>query len=164
MYVLGHIGLTVAAVRRLERDVDTRWAALLALAPDILDKPLSRLVPELAHHNTRGLGHSIAFSLCVLGALLLWKRKPRPALVLWGCYVGHFVLDAMWSGHNPRILLWPLLGDFPPHVYGSFFGWMTLWNVTGEIAGLAVLVSLARTYGPLDRSKFSTFLKTGALS
>ena len=49
MYVLGHIGLTVAAVRRLERDVDTRWAALLALAPDILaGKVRGRVVFEVA--------------------------------------------------------------------------------------------------------------------
>ncbi len=144
MYVLGHVGLTLAAARRVERDVDARWVALLALAPDLLDKPLSRLTPHLAHHNTRSLGHSLAFSLCVLGALLLWKRKPRPALVLWGCYAGHFLLDAMWSGHNPRILFWPLLGDFPPPVYGPFFSWMTLWNVLGEVAGLIALVRLYR--------------------
>ena len=159
MFVLGHIGLTLAAAQRLERNVDARWAAFLALAPDILDKPLSRLTPELAHHNTRGLGHSLAFSFCVLGALLLWKRKPKPALVLWGCYAGHFLLDAMWSGLNPRIAFWPLLGDFPPRVMTPLLSWMTLWTVTGELAGLFVLVRL----GLFDRTRRAALLRTGRL-
>lgn len=159
MFVLGHVGLTLAAARRLERDVDARWAAFLALAPDMLDKPLSRLAPELAQRNTRGLGHSLAFSFCVFAALLLWKRKPRTVLVLWGCYAGHLLLDAMWSGVNPRIAFWPLLGAFPPRVMTPFFSWTTVWTVAGELAGLLVLYRL----GLFERAKRAAVLRTGRL-
>ncbi|MDD5303900.1 MAG: metal-dependent hydrolase [Elusimicrobia bacterium] len=164
MYVFGHVGLTVAAARAVDRDVDLRWAALLALAPDLLDKPVSRLWPALVHHNSRGFGHTALFSLFILAALLLRKRRPKPALVLWGCYAGHFLLDAMWMNGNPAVLLWPLLGDFPRPVHGPLVSWLTVWYVVGEIAGLIVVVKLARRHGLLERPKLAAFLESGRLA
>ena len=116
----------------------------LALAPDIIDKPLSRLIPGLVHHNTRGFGHTLLFSAFVFVGLLIWKRRPKAALLLWACYAGHFLLDAMWLSHNPTILFWPLLGDFPLPMRGPFFSGPMLWNILGEIAGLAMLFRLYR--------------------
>ena len=151
MYILGHVGLTLAAARALDRDADLRWAAFLAVAPDLLDKPVARLAPSLVNHSTRAFGHTLLASAAVFLALLLWKRRPKPALLLWGCYAGHFVLDAMWTGHNPPILLWPLLGGFPPPTRGQFFSGVMLWNVLGEAAGLALLVRLFRQRGSPGR-------------
>ncbi len=165
MFVFGHAGLTLAAARAADRETDPRWAILLALGPDLLDKPASVLYPELVHHNTRGFGHTLFFSLFVLGALLIWKRRPKPALVLWGCYAGHFLLDGMWFERNPAVLFWPLLGDFPPlPARGPIFSWMTLWIVLGEIAGLIILYKLARRHGLFKRPRLAAFLKTGRLA
>jgi hypothetical protein len=164
VYVFGHAGLTVAAARAVDPDVDPRWAALLALAPDLLDKPGSRLWPALVNHNTRGFGHTAAFSLVVLTGLLLWKRRAKPALVLWGCYAGHFLLDAMWTKRNPVILFWPLLGDFPPNIRGPFLSWVTLLNVAGEIAGLILLFKLAERYKLFEPGRFAAFLRSGRLA
>lgn len=143
MFVFGHVGLTVGAARKLDPKTDLRWAALLSVAPDLLDKPLSRLVPRLVHHNTRSFGHTALFSLLLLAGLLLWKRRPKAALVLWGCYAGHFLCDAMWSGDNPAILFWPLLGDFPAPVHGALLSPLTAWYLAGEIAGAVILLRLA---------------------
>ncbi|MBI2386820.1 MAG: metal-dependent hydrolase [Elusimicrobia bacterium] len=164
MFVFGHAGLTVAAVRAVDRDVDLRWAVLLAWAPDLIDKPVRHLFPALVSHNTRGFGHTTAFSLLVLAALLLWKRRPRSAVVLWGCYAGHFLLDSMWLHPSPAVLLWPLLGGFPPPVRGPVISWLTLWNVAGEIAGLAVLHRLAKRYGLLERTRLLAYLRSGRLA
>lgn len=164
MYVFGHTGLTVAAAHSADRSVDLRWATFLALAPDLLDKPLSRLLPALVHHNTRSFGHTILFSLVVLAALLLWKRRPKPAFLLWGCYLGHFLFDSMWRNDNPIILFWPLLGDFPRPVRTSIFSEFVLWTVVAEIIGLGILVKLARRHGLFEREKLAAFLRSGRLA
>lgn len=157
MFIFGHAGLTITAARAVDRDVDLRWAALLALGPDLLDKPLSRLIPELVNHNTRGFGHTLLFSLLVFSAALLWKRRLKSAAVLWACYAGHFVFDGMWRNVNPIILLWPALGDFPPNIRGSFWSWYMAAMIAGELAGLAALYRM----GLLDRRRLAAFLKTG---
>jgi hypothetical protein len=144
MLALGHAGLTLAAARAVDRNIDSRLAICLAWGPDILDKPLSRLIPELVNHNTRGFGHTALVALFVLAALLAWTRRPKTAFVLWGCYIGHFLLDRMWREDNHAIFLWPLLGGFPPPVSGTLLAMLTPWNVLGEIAGLALLIRIYR--------------------
>lgn len=139
MYILGHAGLTAEAARRVDPKVDRRWAAALALGPDLVDKPLSVLAPSIAHANTRGIGHSFAFSLLVLAALFAWKRKPRAALLLWACWAGHFVLDLLWLPGNWTFLLWPALGDFPPPSRGPMWSPLTVYNILGEAAGFWLL-------------------------
>jgi inner membrane protein len=151
VFVFGHAGLTIAAARRADPGVDARWAAALALGPDLIDKPLSRLFPALVHHNTRNFGHTLLFSLFVFAALLVWKRRPKAALLLWACYAGHLFLDAMWTKGNHAILFWPLLGDFPAPVHGHHFSWLTVWYAAGELAGLAIVVRLVRREKLLKR-------------
>lgn len=160
MYVFGHAGLTIAAARSLDRGVDLRWAALLALAPDLLDKPVRYLFPEIVNYNTRGFGHTLLFSLFVLAAALIWTRRPRTAFALWACYAGHFLFDSMWRGENPVILLWPLLGDFPPYVRGNIVSLLTLSNVLCELAGLYAVHRL----GLFNRPRLTALLKTGRLA
>ena len=164
MYIFGHAGTALAAARAIDREVDPRWAVLLTLAPDLIDKPGSQLWPALVNHNTRGFGHTLLFSLVVLGALLAWKRRPKPALVLWGCYAAHFLCDSMWRENNPVILFWPLLGDFPRPVRDHFFSEFMLWVFVAEIAGLIFLVKLARRHGLLERRRFAAFLRSGRLA
>ena len=163
MFVFGHAGLTIAAARSVERDTDLRWAVFLALAPDLLDKPLSRLLPALVHHNTRSFGHTLLFSFFVLAALLLWKRRARPALLLWGCYLGHFLFDSMWRNENPVILFWPLLGDFPTPIHGRFLSPLGAWYLFGELVGLVILVRLYRRHRLFERPRLDAFLSSGRL-
>lgn len=142
MFILGHIGLTVAGARAVDRGVDLRWAALLAILPDILDKPIAVLAPALVHHNTRNIGHSFLGSLLVLAALWALRRRVKNPLLLWACYLGHFLLDRMWRSSYPLILFWPLLGALPPCAKGGFGD--LVYNIGGELAGLALLAQRAR--------------------
>lgn len=159
MFVLGHAGLTLAAARAVDRQIDPRWAVLLALGPDLIDKPIRWLLPAFSNHNTRSLGHSLALSLAVMAGLLIWKPRPKTALVLWACYAGHFLLDSMWLHPSPIVLCWPLLGGFPRPVRGPILSWLTVWNVLGELAGLICLHRL----GLLDAARLKAVLKTGRL-
>jgi membrane-bound metal-dependent hydrolase YbcI (DUF457 family) len=164
VFAFGHAGLTIAAVRAADREADLRWAVLASWAPDLVDKPARVLFPALVHRNTRGFGHTLLFSLLVPAGVLLWKRSPRTALVLWGCYLGHFLLDSMWLPPSPAVLLWPLLGEIPDPVRGSMLSWLTLWNVAGEVAGLIVIDRLARRHGLYRPDRLLAFLKTGRLA
>jgi len=105
------------------------------------------------------LGHSLALSLAIMAGLLLWKRKPKTALVLWACYAGHLLLDSMWLHPSSAVLFWPLLGDFPRPVRGPIISWLTAWNVSGELAGAAALHRL----GLFDAARLKSALKTGRL-
>lgn len=162
MYIFGHAGLTLGAARAVDRGVDLRLALLLALAPDLVDKPAARLIPGLMAYNSRGFGHTLLATALVLAAALLWKRRTKPALVLWGCCAGHLLLDAMWVHPNPAILLWPLLGPLPKPTWPDDL-WLTVWYVGGELAGIAILWTLARRHGLFERSRLTALLRTGVL-
>jgi hypothetical protein len=145
MYVLGHVGLTVAAVRAADREADLRLPALLSLLPDLVDKPVAVLLPGLVHESTRNFAHTLLAASAVLVLLLAARRRLGNPLLLWACYAGHLVLDRMWLTDGPVILLWPLLGPFPawspfrpptPHLFA--------YNLTGEALGLTALLVLAR--------------------
>lgn len=144
MYILGHVGITLTAARAADPEVDWRAASLLALGPDILDKPFRWVFPTLVNHNSRGFGHTLLAWLVVGAVLAAWRPRLRRPAVLWACFAGHAVLDRMWLGHDPRIFLWPMLGSFPPPVRsGPAFDHAFRYDVAGEFVGLALLLFMA---------------------
>lgn len=160
MYLFGHTGFTVGAARWADRKADLRWAALLALLPDLIDKPAALLFPTFLNENTRGIGHSLAGSLVVLATLLLARRRVGTPLLLWACYLGHLVLDRMWLNNNPVVLLWPLFGPFPAPVHD---GALMRWNLQAEAVGLAVVLTLAWRHRLFERARLKAFLRSGRL-
>jgi hypothetical protein len=143
MFILGHVGITAAAVRAVDRETDLGLPMLFSILPDLIDKPLFLLAPALANGSTRNVGHSLAGAAAVLAILLaLRPRIGRPAL-LWACYAGHLLLDRLWLVDGPVVFFWPLLGRFPhwspktPHLLA--------YNLAGEAIGLAFLLGLLRT-------------------
>ena len=143
MYILGHVGLTAAAAHAVDRETDLRLPMLFSLLPDLIDKPLFLLLPELAHGSTRNLGHSLAGAAAVLAILLALRLRVGRPVLLWACYAGHLLLDRLWLVDGPVVFFWPLLGRFPhwsprtPHLLA--------YNVAGEAIGLVLLLVLFRT-------------------
>ncbi len=144
MYLFGHIGITAAAARAADRDVDLRPVMALAILPDVIDKPLAFLFPRLVHGSTRGFAHTLLAAGLVLALAALLRRRLRRPLFWWACYSGHLLLDRMWLTDGPIILLWPLLGPFPnwspfapktPHLLA--------YNIAGELVGMALIARLA---------------------
>lgn len=108
MLLFAHLGLTLVAARFLKW-IDPRFLALGALLPDIIDKPLGLLIFGSMGHG-RIFAHTLLFVL-VLILISLASRDPRAASLSTGA-LAHLFLDAVWL--SPAILLWPLLGPFPP--------------------------------------------------
>lgn len=152
MYIFGHLGITTGAALAYDRKADVRLAMLLAILPDLLDKPAALLPVTLG--NTRSFAHGVLGAGAVLGALLVLKRRrPAEAIALWACYAGHLALDRMWLGRDARILLWPFLGGFPPRDReGPGTPYLLAWNVAGEVIGFAILYALARRRRVFDRA------------
>jgi len=111
MLLFAHVGLALATARLYSR-LDLLFLALGSILPDIIDKPLGLLLfgsPNMG----RTFAHTLLF-LLILGAISLRLRDIRLASLTWGVFI-HLILDSMWS--SPVILLWPLLGGFPPAPY-----------------------------------------------
>jgi hypothetical protein len=105
----GHVAYTWAALTWLQsrgklKDVDYRGAALAAMLPDLIDKPLS--LTFLADSGTsQGLSHTL-LGQAVL-TLTVTRCKPE-----WLSYAlisnSHLIADQMWK--YPRTLLFPFSG------------------------------------------------------
>lgn len=148
MYLLGHATFTAAAARAVEPRVDLRWAALMSLLPDAIDKPLRLLAPSLVNENTRGFAHSLLGAAAALAVLLALRGRLRHPVLLWGCWLGHLLLDRLWLGDGPAIALWPFLGPFPPPVREPGRSWpIFVYNAVAELAALALLLYMTRRRG-----------------
>lgn len=119
MMPFGHVGISLGVgwvAERAGQEVASgpfrvsRWmVALGAFLPDLVDKPLAGLAPEV-FTSTRTLAHSMLFNLVILSvALLLIRRYGWTApLTVALASAGHLVLDSLWT--EPRVVLWPLYG------------------------------------------------------
>jgi len=113
MLILGHIGYTVGAVwaldtlTRRETKADYRAVALMAMAPDIIDRALFVFaLPSVS--SGRLIAHTFVFQLAFFVAIILVSRGWWPYAV---ASVFHLLLDSTglsraWARH----VLWPFLG------------------------------------------------------
>ena len=147
--------------------IDYRLAALGALLPDLVDKPLAFLVMPFFHQNTRTIGHSAVFTLALfLGALLLLRFAGRSGLLVVALgSLSHLPFDGMWTA--PGTLFWPLLGWSFPWA-AELPGLSRIWEYLGaparlipDIVGLlAILYLLFKAW----RQGLVRFIRTGMLS
>lgn len=173
MFPTGHITYTFGGLALLQArgwmppDVDYRLAALVAVAPDMVDKPLSLLV-FTDSQTTQGLCHTLVVHLAVTALVLVFARRFWPYAVVFNF---HLVCDQIWR--YPRTMLWPLLGP-------GFEPWKPIEGLEGFLAAyaeiammpemltleliglamLAVLVVSRRLYRP---ARLAAFLRTGHL-
>jgi hypothetical protein len=115
MLPAGHIAYTWGALNLLQRKArlfeaaDYRVAALAALLPDLVDKPLSLLI-FTDSKTSQGLAHTLLVHLLVSLIVLIWWRK---GFVYALAFNGHLLADRIWL--YPRTLFFPFLGwQFEP--------------------------------------------------
>ncbi|NMB77536.1 MAG: metal-dependent hydrolase [Methanomicrobiales archaeon] len=119
-----------------------------ALLPDLIDKPLAVLFPEL-FGASRTLAHAFLFFLGILlVALVLWHYRQNLLGVAFACSVLlHQVLDSTWN--IPAIWLFPLLGPFPVIIVPDYVRhslWMELSSPSELAFALASCLLLAAWY------------------
>jgi hypothetical protein len=111
MLPLGHVAYTWAGLAWLQslnllKDIDYRGAAVAALLPDLIDKPLSLTVLSNAG-TSQGLSHT----LLAHAVLDLTIARLKPDWLPYALVVNsHLVADQMWK--YPNTVLFPFSRQF----------------------------------------------------
>src|SRR5664280_2642155 len=84
MFLFGHIGVTLGVffglgifIPRLKTIIYPKYLVIGALLPDLIDKPLGRVIFASTIANGRIIGHTLLFSLLifVIGLYVYEKRR-----------------------------------------------------------------------------------------
>jgi len=169
MLPLGHVAYTWATLTWLQSrgqatDIDYRGAALAALLPDLIDKPLSLTL--LSDSGTsQGLSHTLLGQ--TLLTLITARLRPR-----WLPYAlisnSHLVADQIWK--YPRTLLFPFSGQLdswkfmgtPAAMFTAYAEIATRPGIVAvEVMGLALLGWVVRTGRLYRRRALKSLLLTG---
>lgn len=170
MFFFGHVGITAGIIQGVNHathsKIDLRKAMFAAILPDLIDKPLGLLYPNVFGNHTRLWGHSLVASALVLGLLLSGREKLRYPLVYYFCYIGHFLLDRIWIS-DLYALFWPFLAGRPPIEIAIFEKWhralLQPWTIFGETTGLSSLIFLFFRYRLYETGRCARFFSTGLL-
>ncbi len=171
MFFFGHIGITAGVIQGVNqstgRKIDLRKAMFLSVLPDLLDKPVGVLYPNVFGNHTRLWGHSLLVAGLVLGLLLALGRRLRYPWILWGTYLGHFLLDRLWI-NDYAAMFWPFATERIPLATTILKKWHDSiyqpWSIFGELTGLLILIYLYGSYR-LDRpGRWRQFWRTGNLT
>ena len=148
------LGLLV--YRRIGSRIVVPVAALGAILPDIVDKPLGHLLLQGTLDSGRIYAHTLLFlGLVIVAGVVAWRYKLTPLVLVVAMGVAsHLVLDTMWD--NPVTLLWPALGPFVPYHYPGYFENMFVEEIVSPLewlSGAAFLIVLTALY----REKLGTW-------
>lgn len=164
MFVLGHAGIATGCVHALDRKADLRWIPIVALLPDLLDKPIWLFVPWIANGWSRSVAHSVTgLAVFALFSIRRFRERAWPFIF---AYASHLVLDRMWW--DPTILVWPYYGiQLPPYAFDHTELWWQkftdLWTMGGEAIGAAILIGLAVRGRLWETEHRRAFTATGRL-
>jgi membrane-bound metal-dependent hydrolase YbcI (DUF457 family) len=178
MYLLAHAGITLGAARVVEKAVnrpslrvDYRFILLGSLLPDLVDKPVGRIIFGEVIANGRIYLHTLLFLvMTILMGVFVYRWKNS----LWGFFIAfgvlmHFVMDAMWM--DPVTLFWPFISPaFGKGPGVPFLDIVRSWAQTllieprvflPELAGLVILL----IYGIkiIKEKRVVAFIRTGYL-
>lgn len=114
MLLFGHIGLTLGIFYLIsliaKRKFSYPLVIVCSILPDLIDKPLGRIILPLG--SGRLIGHTLAFLLVLIMIGIISGRAGHMLTIALADGL-HLVEDRMWE--QPAILLWPLLGGFQVH-------------------------------------------------
>lgn len=172
--IFWHLGTALLGFRWVFRDpqVDVRWLAAGALAPDIFDISVGTLIWVETFSSSEIFAHSLPVTAAVGAAVLLLtgRRSPsrRNLMVMMVGWLIHLVVDGTWL--RAKVFWWPFAGwSFPAESLPFWQGaWVRAgsdpWRWVLEGIGLCYLLVVMRRAGLGSRPKFRRFLRTGVLS
>jgi hypothetical protein len=171
MLPLGHVAYTWAALTWLQSrhrasGVDFRAAAVAALLPDLVDKPLSLTVL-----SNSGTSQGVAHTLTVHVTFSLATARLKPDWLPYALICNsHLLADQMWK--YPRTLLFPFSGRLDSWQFmGSPSAMLAAYAeilrrpaiLVGEAIGLALLGWVVHRGKLFRKRHLSRFLRTGSL-
>ena len=160
MYLLAHvmagilIGLVLAGFVGDRRVV--ALAALGAVLPDLIDKPLGHIVLAGTVNYGRIYFHGLTILfLVVLAGLLLYHYHQRIGLLAVAVgMASHQILDGMW--HNPVTWFWPFLGPIPRHYYPEGYLQDAIWRQLSQPSEWVFLFLVIGLFAVLYRRELTT--------
>ena len=169
MLPFGHVAYTWAALARLQSrgqatGVDYRGAAVAALLPDLVDKPLT-LTLMSGSGTSQGPGHTLAAQALLTAVTARLKPEWLPYALISN---SHLLADQMWK--YPRTLLFPFSGRFdswkfmgtPSAMLDAYAEIATRPAILAvEAVGLALLGWMARRHRLYRKGPLRRFLLTG---
>jgi len=171
MLPLGHIAYTWAALAGaqtcgLPYPIDYRGAALAALLPDLVDKPLSLTI--LADSGTsQGLSHTLLGQALVTLAVARFRPQWLPYALISN---SHLLADQMWK--YPRTLFFPFSGRLDSWKYmGTPADMLSAYAeiasrpgiILVEVVGIALLGWTLAKAKLQRKEQLKRLLKTGKL-
>jgi membrane-bound metal-dependent hydrolase YbcI (DUF457 family) len=170
MFIFGHIGITLATVYLIAYSldrllpeksfrIDYRLVVFGSLLPDMIDKPLGRIVLAETIGSGRIFAHTLLFGilLAFAGYFLFRRTEDSKLLVLAGASFFHLLEDQVWK--SPKVFFWPFSGlNFPrDQISGNFFEYLAVvfshaYNpaytgvFTSEIIGFCITALFAGSY------------------
>lgn len=167
--ILWHAGLTMLIVWFVMRGnprVDYRVVAIASLLPDLIDKPIGRLLIRERFESGRIFGHALLLNVAFFCVLFFMRGRAKRQFVLVPISsLLHLAEDGMWS--HPRVFWWPFFGTrFPREpVDGGAFAFLvpSTTALVQEAVGAVVIVWLLASHGLLSRDGVRSFLRTGHL-
>lgn len=165
MFIFGHIGITLGIFYSLYRLFSKKnfpavvpYIVLGSLLPDIIDKPLGRIILAETVGSGRIFAHTLLFVI-LLGLLGYYfsQKGQSQLLVIAGASFCHLLEDQIWN--TPGVVFWPILGwGFPKDtISGSFMEYLMIIFTRSfdpaftevfisEIIGLIIIILLAGGY------------------
>ncbi len=121
MFILGHIGVTLGIflllgflLPEVRSHIDYRYVAFGALLPDLIDKPIGRVIFAESIANGRIIAHTLVFCFLLfsMGYYFYVSKRDTRILVISGAAFCHLLEDQMWT--QATTFFWPIFGwDFP---------------------------------------------------
>ena len=172
MLPLGHVAYTWAALLWLQsRDhavgIDFRGAALAALIPDLVDKPLS-LTLMADSGTSQGLAHTLVVHAAATGCLARAQSSLLPYAYIMN---SHLAADQMWK--YPRTLLYPFSREFdtwrfmgtPSAMLSAYAEIVTRPAILAvEVLGLLLLAWVFRKGRLYRRGPLLRLIRSGAIA
>ena len=119
------------------------FAALGALLPDLIDKPVGHILLADSLNYGRIFGHGLLFLALLFIAGIIFKRErgsPAVLAVAAGVLI-HQILDTMWT--DAITWYFPLLGPYQPYEFTDYFGNAIL----AEVSSLSEWIFLVASAG-----------------
>lgn len=164
--ILFHAGVTMVVIWFVMRGnprVDYRVVAVASLLPDLIDKPIGRILFKQRYNSGRLWAHALLVNVAFFCVLFFMRGRGKRKFVLVPIStLLHLAEDTMWN--SPRVFWWPLLGTtFPRDTSTSLLGIDWSRALVEEGIGLVLIVWLFVSHGMLSREGVREFLRTGML-